>query len=395
MQIGIVGAPNQGKSTFFNAATLAGAETADYPFTTVKSNQGVGHVRVECVCKEFGVQCNPRHGWCADGKRFVPVTLLDVAGLVPDAHTGRGLGNQFLNDLSQAAALIHVVDASGKTNESGEKVEGYDPSNAIRFLEREVDLWYAGILEKNWDKFSRRVKMEKGDLSEQISRQFAGLGVNQLQVIEAMEAYDFPEDPTAWSKEQLIEFATRLREIAKRMLIVANKIDVEGAWENYKRMVKEFPQYIIIPASSEIELALRRASKSGLLEYTPGDPEFTVSSTSSLNEKQRRGIELMQEFLKKYKTTGVQEALDKAVFDLLGYIAVFPGGVGRLMDSEGRVLPDVFLLPPNSTVLDFAYTIHSDFGNNFITAIDVRTKMKLGKDHKLRNRDVIELVSGK
>ena len=396
MQIGIVGAPNQGKSTFFNAASLAGAEMADYPFTTIGANQGVGYVRIDCVCKDFERQCNPRQGWCNSAQRFVPVTLLDVAGLVPEAHTGKGMGNQFLNDLSQAAALIHVIDASGRTNDFGEKVKDYDPCNTIRFLEKEIDLWYEGILDKNWDKFARRIKLEKqGKLSEQITIQFAGLGVKEDQIIEAMMKAKLPDDVIAWTKEDLLRFATQLRHQAKPMLIVANKIDVEGAYENYERMKAEFPDYTIIPASSESELALRRAEKAGIIEYLPGDSKFIIKDGVTLNDKQKHGLELIQHYLDTHKSTGVQQALNTAVLELLGYIAIFPGGVNKLEDSQGRVLPDVFLLKPGSEAIDFAYTLHSDFGDKFICAIDVKTKMKLGKDHKLKHRDVIELVCGK
>jgi ribosome-binding ATPase YchF (GTP1/OBG family) len=395
MQVGIVGAPNQGKSTFFNASSLAGAEMADYPFTTIGANQGVGYVRIKCSCKDFEKQCNPRQGWCTGEHRFISVTLLDVAGLVPDAHSGKGLGNQFLNDLSQTAVLVHVIDASGRTNDSGEKVKDYDPCNTIRFFEKEIDLWYEGILDKNWEKFARRLKQEKGKLSEQIARQFAGLGVTENQVITAMSKSNLPEDATAWSKENLLEFATKLRELAKPMLIVANKIDVEGAYENYEKMKTEFPQYNIIPASSENELALRRAEKAGIIEYAPGDSKFIIKDESKLNDKQKQALETIQHFLDKYKSTGVQQALNTAVLELLGYIAIFPGGVSKLEDSQGRTLPDVFLLPKDSTALDFAYTLHSDFGDHFIAAIDVRSKRKLGKDHKLNHRDVIELVAGK
>jgi len=396
MQVGIVGAPNQGKSTFFNAATLAGAEMADYPFTTIKANQGVGYIRIECVCKkDFHTQCNPRQGMCKEGQRFIPVTLLDVAGLVPDAHLGKGLGNQFLNDLSQAAVLIHVIDASGRTNDHGEKVSGYDPCNTIRFLEREIDLWYKGILDKNWGKFTRMVKLDKSKFSEQITTQFTGLGVRENQVLNAMSECKLGEDGTLWSDDDLLNFATKLREAAKPMLIVANKIDVEGAWENYERMLKEFPNYKIIPVSSESELALRRAEKAGIIEYLPGDSKFTVKEPGKLNDKQKHALDTIQHLLDKHGSTGVQQALNAAVLELLGYMAIFPGGVNKLCDSQGRVLPDVFLLPRDSMAIDFAYALHSDFGNKFICAIDVKTKMKAGRDHKLKHRDVFELVCGK
>src|SRR3989338_977131 len=115
MLIGVVGKPSTGKSTFFKASTLADVEIANYPFTTIKPNRAVVFVKIECVDKEFGKQCSPRIGYCVNGKRFVAVELLDVAGLVPGAHEGKGLGNQFLNDLNQADALIHIVDISGST----------------------------------------------------------------------------------------------------------------------------------------------------------------------------------------------------------------------------------------------------------------------------------------
>ena len=113
MLIGVVGKPSTGKSTFFKAATLAEVETANYPFTTIKPNHAVGYVKIDCVDKEFEVQCNPRMGYCLNHKRFVPIDLLDVAGLVPGASEGAGMGNQFLDVLNQANALIHVIDVSG------------------------------------------------------------------------------------------------------------------------------------------------------------------------------------------------------------------------------------------------------------------------------------------
>lgn len=303
MQVGIVGAPNQGKSTFFNAATLGGAETADYPFTTIKANQGVGFLRVRCPCADFKVVCKPKHGYCKNGERFVPVTLLDVAGLVPGAHEGRGLGNQFLDDLRQASALIHVIDVSGSTNSQGEKVPrgSFDPAEIVRFLEEEIDLWFFDILHKNWGKFSRKVKQENAKLTEQIALQFTGLGVVGTQVEEAI-ANHLPEDPTLWGDEDLRNFATKLREIGKPMIIAANKIDIEGAYENYKRLEREFPDYKIVPVSAESELALRNAAKAGLIDYTPGDPDFKVVDDSKLGERQRQGLTFLKHFLEKHKS---------------------------------------------------------------------------------------------
>ena len=93
--------------------------------------------------------------------------------------------------------------------------------------------------------------------------------------------------------------------------------------------------------------------------------------------------------------TGVQHTINAAVFDILKYIPIFPGGVNKLTDSEGRVLPDCFLLPKNSTALDFAFKIHTDLGNKFIRAIDVKSKMTIGKEHLLKPGDVVEIVANK
>ena len=119
MEIGVVGKPNVGKSTFFNACSLGNAEVAAYPFTTIKPNRAVAAVRTRCVCRELGVEDNPRNSRCVGGERFVPIEVIDVAGLVPKAHEGRGLGNQFLDELRRASVLIHVVDTAGATDAEG------------------------------------------------------------------------------------------------------------------------------------------------------------------------------------------------------------------------------------------------------------------------------------
>ena len=92
MLIGVVGKANIGKSTFFKAATLMDIEIANYPFATIKPNHGVGFIRVPCVDKDFNTQCNPRTGYCKNHERFITVDMIDVAGLVPGAHEGKGMG---------------------------------------------------------------------------------------------------------------------------------------------------------------------------------------------------------------------------------------------------------------------------------------------------------------
>ena len=399
MIVGIVGKANVGKSTFFKAATLAEVEIANYPFATIKPNEGVGFVKVDCVDKEFNRQCNPRSGYCLKGKRFVPVQMIDVAGLVPGAHEGKGMGNQFLDDLRQADVLIHVIDVSGSTNEKGEPVQAgsYDPAEDVKFLEVELDMWYLGILKKGWEKFARTVVQEKREIHIALAKQLSGLGVNEEMVEDTIKELTLnKEKPNLWSAQELMRLAVALRKKTKPMIIACNKIDVSGAAENLQRLKQQFPDRLFVGCSAESELALREAAKAGLIEYLPGEKGFTVAEEGGLNDKQKNALQFMREnVLEKYHTTGVQDVLDRAVFELLGYIAIFPGGVGKLEDSEGRVLPDCFLLPPDSTALDFAYKLHTDFGKNFIRAIDVKSKMTVGKEHLLKHRDVVEIVAGR
>lgn len=399
MLLGFVGKPSSGKSTFFKSCTLADVAIANYPFTTINPNHGVGFVRINCVDKEFGKQCNPRIGYCKNGTRYLAVDLMDVAGLVPGAHLGYGRGNQFLDDLRQADVLIHVVDVAGSTNEKGEPIQPgtYDPANEVLFLEVELDMWYLGILKKGWEKFARTIIQEKKEIKIALTKQLSGLGVSESMIEETIEKLKLnKERPTEWSEEELRRLAIELRKRTKPMIIACNKIDLQTGQENLKKLIKQFPDRKFVGCSAESELALREAAKAGLIEYLPGEEDFRLKDENKLSEKQKKALEFIHKnILDKFGSTGVQQVLDAAVFDLLGYLAIYPGGVSKLEDSEGRVLPDCFLMPPKSTALDFAYKLHTDFGKNFICAKDVKTKKTVGKDYLLKNRDVIEIVSGK
>ncbi|MBN2066966.1 MAG: redox-regulated ATPase YchF [Candidatus Diapherotrites archaeon] len=394
MQIGVVGKPSSGKSTFFSAATLVDVAIANYPFTTIEPNRGTGFVRVECIEKEFGVKCNPRHGYCSNGTRFVPVELVDVAGLVPDAHLGKGKGNAFLDDLRQADALIHVVDASGSTNEKGEPVEAgsHDPCKDIEFLEKEIEFWFLGIIEKNWGKISKTPAEGKSRLVAIMAQALSGIGANEKNVEEALEKTGLVEKKLAqWSQDEKMVFATAMRQVSKPIVIAANKVDILTAGKNLQRLREKFPEKTIIPCSGFAELALKKAAKEGFLGYEPGSREF--KKLKDLNEKQEKLLAMVKErVLGKYGSTGIQDALDKTVFEALGYIGVFPAGTKKLADSEGRILPDCILMPKGSTALDFAFRLHTDMGEGFIRAVDVKKNLMVGKDHQLKNRDAIEIV---
>jgi ribosome-binding ATPase YchF (GTP1/OBG family) len=323
----------------------------------------------------------------------VPVELMDVAGLVEGASEGKGLGNQFLDDLRQADLFIHIVDISGTTDAGGKELPegGHDPLKDVRMLENELDLWYLGILNKVWKTLSRLIQQTKENFAKAIAKQFSGLGVKEEHVKEILITTKLnPENPVGWSEADLRRFAHELRHLTKPMIIAANKIDKKDSKENIERLRKEFPKIYVVPCSADSELALRQAARAGLIKYTAGDKDFEIVNA---NEKQKQALELIRKnVLEIYGSTGVQDVLDKAVFDFLKYIAIFPAGA-KLQDSKGNILPDCFLMPSGTTALDFAFKLHTDIGKNFIGAIDARTKQKVGKDHILKNRDGIEILT--
>lgn len=402
MIIGIVGKPSVGKSTFFKAATLADVEIANYPFTTIKPNHAVGFVKIKDAAQQFGKIANPRLGYVQKTWRFVPVDLMDVAGLVPDAHKGEGMGSQFLNDLNQADALVHVIDASGSVNARGEAVEpgSYDPSNDIKFLEIELDYWYLEILKKGWDRFSRVMQQEKQESFKAIAKQMSGLGVNEDIAKQALELLNLTELPAVnWTSDQLLNLAGELRKQTKPMIIAANKVDHPEGKKNYRKLRDDFPNYTIIPCSSESELALKEATKHGLIDYVPGEQDFEITELgmNKLSDQQKSALEFIKKSVlqENVEGTGVQAVLNNVVFGILKYKAIHPGGVGKLEDSNGNVIPDCFLMKGDATALDFAYKLHTDFGKNFIKAVNVKTRLPVGKDHVLDHLDIIEIMSNK
>ena len=396
--VGIVGKPNTGKSTFFSAVTLVPVEIASYPFTTIKPNRGIGYLRTPCVCKEFNVKDNPKNSICLDGIRLVPVELIDCAGLVPGAWQGRGLGNQFLDEIRKADALIHIVDAAGATDSEGKicKPGSHDPAEDVKFLETEMTMWLTQILKKDWPRMARTAESGAEDIVSLLETRLSGLAIRRAHINEALRKTNLNvEKPTLWSDDDLIRFLDVLRSISKPMLIAANKIDLPTAEENAERL-KELG-YMVIPCCAEAELALRRAAEKSLIDYRPGDCNFTIKKPEELTETQGKALKVIQErILQKFGSSGVQEAINMAFFKLLNMIVVYPvEDLEHLSDHNGRVLPDAYIVPYGTTARQLAYIIHTELGESFIHAIEAHEKKRIGENYVLKDRDVISIVSAK
>jgi ribosome-binding ATPase len=395
MIIGIVGKANVGKSTFFNAATELTVQAANYPFTTINSNIGVAYVRQNCVCTEFGVQDTPIHSLCIEGNRFIPINLIDIPGLVQGAHLGKGLGNKFLDDARQADALIHIVDASGSTDSDGKPINPGtgDPISDVRFVEEEFDMWLASVVSRDWNKVSREAESQAQKLEQMLAKRLSGLGIKSFHIANALDETGLYNKKTIlWTHNDIYNFCKVIRLKSKPIILAANKADLPTFDKNINA-IKQTGRDVIVCAS-EAENLLRRAAKKGVIHYLPGDNSFNIKRGAELNDKQKRALSMINNIISKYGSTGIQDVINYVCFKLLNLIVVYTvEDELKLIDKKGNILPDARLLPIGSTSKDLAYVIHADLVKGFLYAIDVRTKQRLSSEYKLKNNDVIKIVS--
>ena len=399
--IGIVGKPSAGKSTFLNAACLTNAKVSELPFTTIEPNKGVAYIKTKCVCQDLNVDDNPKNSYCVNGNRFIPVNVLDVAGLVPDAHKGKGLGNQFLNDLIRADALIHIIDISGSLDETGKRIKmgENDPYDDILFLEKEINLWFKQILEReDWDKFLKLHAREKKNFIEELYKRLSGIKINRKQINQALKTPDLEDiNPSLWLDKDLLNFSKILREKSKPIIVVANKIDRENGMENFTKLKKKYTEKII-PCSALAEFYLKTYHQEKKIEYIPGSDSFRILNNEGFNHNELEGLKSIQEkIINRFNETGVQAVLNFTVFSILNQICVYPiSDINKFSDNKGNILPDAFLVKKGTLLRDFVREkIHTDLADHFIFGIDARTKRRLGENYELKHNDIIKIVTAK
>lgn len=399
--IGIVGKPSSGKTTFLNAACLTNAKVSELPFTTIDPNKGVAYIKSRCVCKELNVKDNPRNSICIDGFRFIPINMLDVAGLVPDAHKGKGLGNKFLNDLIKADVLLHIVDISGSLDKSGNIVAigKNDPYEDILFLENEINLWFKDIIEReDWSKFTKGILTEKRKVVDALYDRISGMKINKKQIILSLKNSNLDgKNPSTWSDQDILTFSKTLREISKPILIIANKIDKESSEDNFEELKKKY-NGPIIPCSALAEHFLREFHEKKIINYIPGTIDFKIIDQQKLEKNELDMLKKIKEkILLPYNGTGIQKALNYVSFDITNQICVYPvSDINAYSDNSGNVLPDVFLVEKGTLLRDFVRDkIHSELAENFMFGIDAKTRKRLGENYELKHKDIIKITTAK
>ena len=425
MRIGLVGKPNVGKSTTFSAMTQTPVDIANYPFTTIEPNVGVAWLPLPsvCACSELrarreetgrrepsaeddprrGSICTPNSGSCTDHRRLVPVTLVDVAGLVPGAHEGKGRGNQFLSDLARCDALIQVVDVSGSTDIDGNPVGsgGSDPIEEHRFLVNELEEWIAGILSTGWKRGARKAQAE-GDraLIDYAVDQLTGIGATEHHVVAGFNAvrsgHPDADVPWDWGEAEMKSMSSAIRSELFPISVAANKayVAMSGSWATLAEMIGS-DGGVLIATSAEAELALSRASQAGLIERSPGESEFEITQEGEerLSQAQRKALDAISESLV-WDGGGLVGLLSEVVFGTLSRRVAYPvQDETHWVDGDGNTLPDALLVEQGTTAKGLAYAVHSDLGDGFIRAVDARSSRVIGAEHEVQDGDVISIYA--
>lgn len=378
MKIGIIGRTNVGKSTLFKALTLEDIAIEDRPFTTIEPNRGVGYCTIQCPENRFSVKCNPHNAPCIDGTRFIPIDIIDVAGLIEGASEGKGLGNKFLSEIMEADAIIEVIDISGKTDSNGNRTTDFDPGNDILMVESEINKWLSSIIQR-----SRYVGNE--DISNVIFKNLSGVNISFNTVKEAVKKLNIKEI----NEENALALASLIMKMDKPMLVLCNKMDsIDNVKEKIESLKKRF-DYQFMPCSAAAELTIKEAEKNEFIKMKNNK----IERLKELSKEQEKAINIIEEIIEKNGSTGVREAINELVFQIKKYKVVFPvEDERRLTDGFGRVLPDAYLVNENANPRDVAQKIHSDIAKNYKGAIDCDTGLKIKNDAPVKNGQVIKIL---
>ncbi|KAK5170406.1 uncharacterized protein LTR77_004994 [Saxophila tyrrhenica] len=395
--IALVGKPSSGKSTTLNSLTDTTAKVGNFPFTTIDPNRAVGYLHIPCACSRtilpgntppspsdpppLQTRCKPNYGACQKGTRSVPIELLDVAGLVPGAHQGKGLGNKFLDDLRHADALIHVVDVSGTTDQEGKATRGYDPSVDIAWLRDEIVRWVFGNLMQKWGGVKRRHTAIKATAVETLQGQFSGYGANSAIIARTLDRLALKQPLQDWDDATIQLVVEAFVDEKFPTVIALNKIDHPDADKNISKIAKQQPPERLVLCSAISEVFLRRLVKQGFVQYIPGS-EFVDTredlldngdspdqvDLKELDEKLKTRIENLKDMvLFRFGSTGVNQVLSRAS-EVLGLVPVFPvrniGSFGSGEAGSGgdraAVFRDCVLVRKGSTVGDVYRKVMGD-----------------------------------
>ncbi|ORY05528.1 P-loop containing nucleoside triphosphate hydrolase protein [Basidiobolus meristosporus CBS 931.73] len=400
-----VGKPSAGKSSFLNAVTDAVAKVGNYPFTTIRPNHGVAYYPIQCPCVKYGKQsvCQPRYGRCIDGTRYVPISIMDVAGLVPGASHGQGLGNQFLDDLRSADVLVHVVDVSGTTDEGGKETTGYNPINDIDWLHGEVHEWIFNNLNKKWSGIVRRHTATKSSVVETLHNQFSGYGATQSIVAKFMDKSGLKDPLETWDEDTLHKVVDAFLDVRFPTIVALNKIDLPDSDKNIAKIMRKYDEDRLVLTSALSECFLRKMDKQGYIKYKEGTDEYLTleddpdSGLKPLDEKIQSRLEKIQDLvLFRYGSTGVEEVITRAV-ETLGVIPVYP--VRNLSNfsngqpgKQGGAFRDCIMVRPGTTVREFAKKVHPEIDKHYLYAETVGN-IRLGESDIITEK--INIISFK
>lgn len=388
VSIGLVGKPNAGKSTLFSAICEKESEIGNYPFTTTSANSGISYMEVQCPHTIIGKECNPNFGFCVNGRRSIPVEIIDVPGLIEGASSGKGMGNQFLESLRDSMAVLQIFDSSGTSSADGtimpEKVSS--PDREIEQIRKELYNWIIEKMRDGWERFARRADQSGEPMEMSLLRKVSFIGLNASQ-IKKMAGMPFPSRLETWSDSEFLLFAEWIFRAIKPLIPVGNKADLLKPGER-REIIRRIPGSYLI--SAEYELAANRALKNGYLLHD--NNSYRISE--KVNNRQRDALVSIIEFFNDNIITRTSALINTMIREKLHMITVYPvADETHWTDKNGNVLPDAYLVPAGTTAVELAFLVHTDIGANFIRAMDCKTKRIIGRDHELNNGDVIKIIA--